>query len=268
VSAVDFLVEFEINIPEGTPENEVTARQNAESAAAAKLVDQGHLMRLWKRRVAPGESRPIGLYQADSEADMDGLLRALPLYEWMRVAVTPLEPHPNDPATSSGLPGTRQEPAVSSHLPEPHLTNVYRLEATLAPPLELGEVARGRRRIVAQTGGTFSGPEISGKLLAGASADWQTILPDGTALGDIRYTLETDRGDHLYVRSHSIRHGSPEVLARLGRGEDVDPSEYRFRAWTRIETAAPDLDWLNKGIFISVGGRKAAGVIYETYLVG
>ena len=53
-----------------------------------------------------------------------------------------------------------------------------------------------------------------------------------------------------------------------GRGEDVDPSEYAFRAATQIETAAPELDWLNKGVLISVAGRQAAGVIYETYLVG
>ena len=117
------------------------------------------------------------------------------------------------------------------------------------------------------TDGTFSGPEISGKLLTGASADWQILLADGTALGDIRYTLQTDRGDLLYVQSRSVRHGSPEVLARLGRGEDVDAGEYNFRTSTQIETAAPDLDWLNKGVFISVGGRQPAGVIYETYLV-
>lgn len=158
--------------------------------------------------------------------------------------------------------------AMAFHLPEPRLTKVYRLEATLAPTLELGEVAGGHRRIVALTGGTFSGPQLSGRLLRGASADWQTILPDGTALGDIRYILETDRGDLLYVQSRSIRHGNAEVLARLGRGEDVDPSEYTFRAWTEIEAAASDLDWLNKGVFVSVGGRQAAGVIYETYLVG
>ena len=156
---------------------------------------------------------------------------------------------------------------MRSQLPEPRLTLVYRLEATLAPPLDLGEVAGGHRRIVVQTGGTFTGPEINGKLLPGASADWQIVLPDGTALGDIRYTLETDGGDLLYVRSRGVRHGSPEVLARLGRGEDVDASEYTFRTSTQIETAAPALDWMNKGVFIGVGGRAPAGVIYETYLV-
>jgi hypothetical protein len=155
----------------------------------------------------------------------------------------------------------------SEQLPEPRLTLVYRLEATLGQPLDLGERPQGHRRIVPLTGGRFAGPELRGTLLPGASADWQTVLPDGTALGDIRYTLQTDRGELLYVQSHSIRHGSPEVLARLARGEDVDPSEYTFRTSTRIETAAADLDWLNKGIFISVGGREAAGVIYETYLV-
>ena len=58
------------------------------------------------------------------------------------------------------------------------------------------------------------------------------------------------------------------MLARLARGEDVDASEYTFRTATRIETAAPELDWLNKGVFISVGGRQPGRVIYETYLVG
>jgi hypothetical protein len=156
---------------------------------------------------------------------------------------------------------------MSTRLPDPRLTLVYRLEATLGQPLDLGDVAAGRRRIVPLSGGTFVGPELNGELLPGVSADWQIVLPDGTALGDIRYVLRTDRGDLLYVQSRSVRHGSAEVLARLARGEDVDPSEYTFRTATRIETAAPDLDWLNKGIFISVGGRQTSGVIYETHLV-
>jgi hypothetical protein len=155
----------------------------------------------------------------------------------------------------------------SDHLPEPRLTRVYRLEATLGQPLDLGERPQGHSRIVPLTGGTFTGPELRGKLLPGASADWQTVLPDGTALGDIRYTLQTDAGELLYVQSRGVRHGSAEVLGRLGRGEDVDASEYTFRTSTQIEAAAPQLDWLNKGIFISVGARWQGGVIYDTYLV-
>jgi hypothetical protein len=153
------------------------------------------------------------------------------------------------------------------HLPEPRLTQVYRLEATVGQPLDLGDGPQGHRRIVPLTGGLFTGPELRGELLAGASADWQIVLADGTALGDIRYTLRTDAGELIYVQSRGVRHGSAEVLARLSRGEEVDASEYTFRTSTRIEAAARELDWLNKGVFISVGGRRADGVIYETYLV-
>ena len=157
---------------------------------------------------------------------------------------------------------------MSAPLPDPSLSRVYRLEATLAQPLDLGQTAQGHRRIVPLTGGTFTGPELKGTLLPGASADWQIVLPDGTALGDIRYTLQTDGGALLYVQSHGVRHGSADVLERLARGEDVDASEYTFRTSTQIETAEPELDWLNKGVFISVAGRQTAGVTYDTYLVG
>ena len=157
---------------------------------------------------------------------------------------------------------------MATVLPDPRLSLIYRLEASLGEPLDLGDTAQGHRRIVPLTGGTFEGPKLNGVLLPGASADWQTVLSDGTALGDIRYVLETDRSERLYVQSRSVRHGPPAVLARLASGEDVDAGEYTFRTSTQIETTAPDLDWLNKGIFISVGGRQAAGVIYETYLVG
>ena len=157
---------------------------------------------------------------------------------------------------------------MSDRLPNPSVTRIYRLEATVGEPLDLGDLAQGRRRIVPLTSGTFAGPALNGTLLPGSSADWQVVLPDGTALGDIRYTLQTNGGDLLYVQSRGVRHGSAEVLERLARGEDVDATEYTFRTSTQIEAAAPELDWLNRGVFISVGGRKPGGVIYETYLVG
>jgi muconolactone delta-isomerase len=263
---MDFLVEFQISVPEGTPTAEVRARQDAEASTAAKLADEGRVVRIWKRPVATGEPTVLGLYRADSEADLNGLLRQLPLYDWMEILVTPLEHHPNDPGRPSAT-SSRPTSVGEESLPQPQLSLVYRLEAALGQPLDLGETPQGHRRIVPLIGGTFAGPEISGTLLPGGSADWQVIQADGTTRADLRYTLRTRDGDLLYVQAAGGRHGTAEVLTRLARGEDVDASEYTFRTATRIETGSPDLDWLNKGVFVSVGGRQPSGVIYETYLV-
>jgi muconolactone D-isomerase len=98
---MEFLVEFELNVPEGTPESDVKLRVSAEAAASAELARDGHLARLWRPPVAPGGRKAIGLYSADGEAQLDSLLGALPLSGWMQTTVTPLEPHPNDPTSSA-----------------------------------------------------------------------------------------------------------------------------------------------------------------------
>ncbi len=265
---MEFLVDFDVIVPDGVPESEIHRREAAEAVRAADLVADGNLRRVWRRPTASGTSTIVGLYNADSPSQLDGILRTLPLYEWMRITITTLDPHPNDPeavaiarSREPGLPGT------TTDLPDPHLSLVYRLEASLGPPLDVGQLANGRRRIVPLTGGRFTGLDISGGLVPGASADWQIVLPDGTAFGDIRYTLQTDEGELIYVRSRSIRHGSAAVLDRLGRGERVDAREYMFRASTQIEAASARLHWMNEGVFTTVGGRTPGGVAYSTYLV-
>jgi muconolactone D-isomerase len=100
---MEFLVEFEIRVPEGTPPSEVRAREQAEATAAAALVDGGHLARVWKLHDTSAETKVLGLYRAASESELDRLLRALPLYEWMTVEITPLETHPNDPPAGKKL---------------------------------------------------------------------------------------------------------------------------------------------------------------------
>jgi muconolactone delta-isomerase len=264
---MEFLVEFAVNVPDGTSASEVADRERAEAAAAARLQQQGRLVRLWKRTVPAGETTALGLYRADSAAELMAFLSRLPLYDWMKITVTPLDRHPNDPEAAQATAGGGNS-VGRDQLPEPRITLLYRLEATLGEPVDIGETPEGHRRIVPLSGGTFTGPDLTGGLLPGTAADWQIVLADGTALADLRYTLQTDAGALLYVQSHGVRHGSPKVLARLARGEPVDASEYTFRTSTQIETAVPELDWLNKGVFISVGGRQPAGVIYETYLVG
>jgi muconolactone delta-isomerase len=98
---MEFLVEFELEVPADTPDEEADRRQRAESAAAAKLAEDGHLVRLWRRPLVGDGSTAVGLYRADSEEELDGLLDALPIADWLHVTVTPLEGHPNDPAEAS-----------------------------------------------------------------------------------------------------------------------------------------------------------------------
>jgi len=95
---MEFLVEFDLRIPQETPESKVTRRYSAEAAASAELAREGHLVRLWRPPVGRGERKALGLYRADSRAQLDALLDALPLSGWMQTTITPLEPHPNDPA--------------------------------------------------------------------------------------------------------------------------------------------------------------------------
>jgi muconolactone D-isomerase len=122
---VEFLVEFQVDVPKGTPESDVAGRERAEAAAAADLAREGHLVRLWKPQVASGRGTAVGLYRADSEAQLASLLGALPLNDWMRVTVTRLDPHPNDPTRTSASMG---------QLPNPRLTPIYRLDATVGRP--------------------------------------------------------------------------------------------------------------------------------------
>src|SRR5262245_11060136 len=98
---MEFLVEFEVEVPAGTADAEVEQHQRAESAAAAKLAEDGHLIRLWRRPLLGDGTTAIGLYRADDRAGLDELLAALPLAGWLRVTVTPLGAHPNDPAAAA-----------------------------------------------------------------------------------------------------------------------------------------------------------------------
>jgi len=98
---MEYLVEFEVEVPAGTPEADVEQHQRAESAAAAKLAGDGHLVRLWRRPLVGDGTTAIGLYRAFSQAQLEDLLAGVPLADWLRITVTPLESHPNDPATAS-----------------------------------------------------------------------------------------------------------------------------------------------------------------------
>src|SRR5438132_13769772 len=134
------------------------------------------------------------------------------------------------------------------------------LQGFVAPPQKLGSVPHGTRVIAPITSGSFEGPRLRGKVLPGGG-DWTLLRSDGVLELELRITLETDDGALIYMTSFGLRHGPPEVLAALARGEAVDPSTYYFRTAMRFETSAPHYAFLNRLIAVSSGDRRASGPI-------
>jgi len=94
---MEYLTDLVTTVPEGTSPAKVNELRAAEEVRAAKLAKAGHLVRLWRPPLGPGEWRSIGLFRAADEAELHKILASLPLHIWMRVNITPLTPHPNDP---------------------------------------------------------------------------------------------------------------------------------------------------------------------------
>jgi hypothetical protein len=142
----------------------------------------------------------------------------------------------------------------------PELRFAFEIEVGVATPLDLGQTQAGHRRVIPIAGGSVSGPRLQGRILA-VGADWQILRPDGTADLDARYTIQTDDGALIYVINRGVRHGPAEVLARLNRGEHVDPASYYFRSAASFETSAPQHMWLTRAIVVGVGERYPDKVV-------
>lgn len=141
----------------------------------------------------------------------------------------------------------------------PELRHLCDARIELGPPLEFGDAPVGRRRIIPIIGGSVTGERLSGTILSGG-ADWQTVFADGSAELDTRYMIETHDGAVIDIRNFGYRHGPAEVIERLARGEDVDPSLYYMRTTPRFQTGDPRYAWLNRTVFLGTGAREASAV--------
>jgi len=147
----------------------------------------------------------------------------------------------------------------------PRLDLLY--EITMDAVVEdVGRTPAGHRRFVRVTGGTFTGPKMQGVVLPGGG-DWLLERPDGTRSLDVRIMLRTHAGDLIFAHHPGRFHGPPDVISRLMRGEDADPSEYYFRVAPLFETASEKYDWLNRVLAIGVGRRTPRQVSYSVYAV-
>ena len=131
----------------------------------------------------------------------------------------------------------------------------FEARVSVAAPLIVGESSQGLRRVVPITGGTFEGPRIRGKVVAGG-ADWQVVQPDGVLALEAKYTLETSDGVLIMVTNRGMRHGPREIIERLTRGEPVDPSQYYFRTVAQFEAPLASAHaWLNRALFLGIAER-------------
>jgi hypothetical protein len=141
------------------------------------------------------------------------------------------------------------------------------LRVTVAVPQNIGPGPHGTRRTVPLTGGDFEGPRLHGRVLPGGSADWLLLRDDGVLEMDLRATLQTDDGALVSMKSFGLRHGPPDVIAAIGRGEPVDPAIYYFRTTPRFASADPRYTFLNRLVAVATGDRRAEGPIYTIHEV-
>src|SRR3954468_19084202 len=121
----------------------------------------------------------------------------------------------------------------------------FAIKAKVGPIQDLGQTARGHRRIIDILGGEVAGPMLDGEILPGG-ADWQIVRPDGTIEVVARYTIRARSGALIYVQNDGLRAASPEGLARMAAGELVPFDSYHFRTTPRFETAEPSLKGLER----------------------
>jgi hypothetical protein len=117
------------------------------------------------------------------------------------------------------------------------------------------------------TGGTFAGPRIKGRVLAGG-ADWQFLRPDGVLQLQARYLLETRDGVAIMVTNRGLRHTSDAVMRRLARGQAVSARRYYFRSVADFEAPTNSrYAWLNRSVFVGVAQRAPTAVTVKLYRI-
>lgn len=133
-------------------------------------------------------------------------------------------------------------------------------------PFQIGNIPTGFHQAVPIGEGYMQGPRIKGSVIPG-SADWQLVKTDGNTSLDVTGILVTDDGVTIRVSSKGMRHGPPDVMAKLARGEVVPPDQYYMRAVAEFDAPEGKYDWLNKSLFVSWGERYDNKVVIHYYRV-
>lgn len=162
----------------------------------------------------------------------------------------------------AGLTGAAK--AASDGAPVPTLKPLCTISARLLPAMDIGDGPQGRRRLIPITDGEVTGERLRGKILP-HGADFQNIRKTGVTEIHARYLIETHDGYKVYVENTGIRHAPPEVMARMMKGEVVDPDLVYFRSVPRFEAPDGPYEWLERSIFVCSGARYPEHVVLQYY---
>jgi muconolactone delta-isomerase len=113
---LEFFVTMTTRVPDGMPQETVDGVRAREAARSRELAAAGHLLRLWRPPLAPGEWRTLGLFAAADGAGLEEVLASMPLRVWRTDEVTPLSQHPNDPPPGSPAGGAEARDTVGEFL--------------------------------------------------------------------------------------------------------------------------------------------------------
>jgi hypothetical protein len=77
--------------------------------------------------------------------------------------------------------------------------------------------------------------------------------------------LQLDDGETLLIVYRGVRHGPPEVMQRIAKGEPVAAHEYYLRTGIVFETASAKYGWLNRIVGVGVGRREPTAAVYDVF---
>ena len=143
---MEYLVEMTTHVPQGTPDADVDDMRTREAKRARELAVEGHVVRLWRPPLNPGEWRTFGLFSADDESQLESVLSSMPLRVWRTDEVTPLSKHPNDPASVQG--SESMEFLTTLTITAPDGTPAERVDELRAREAERARELAGEGRLV------------------------------------------------------------------------------------------------------------------------
>lgn len=156
--------------------------------------------------------------------------------------------------------------AAGQSAPAPTLHYLFSARVEIAAPVEQGEIDGGRKRFIPITGGTITGPRLTGTVLPGGG-DWQVIRPGGVTQVEARYFLKASDGTVIAIHNVGVRVADPAVTERIARGERVDPASYYFRSAATFDPPPGPHQWLKTRVIVGRGVRMPDHVAIDFYSV-